>query len=114
MIRVAAAAFVAVLLAVSLAEAQRGWRGGYGRWGGEAGVPPRYATPADQDGRFHFCRLQYTAVRAQQRGDFMIIPTAPERWRWRLKRWLPEVYFREMLKFAAKLQQRASALARGA
>jgi NAD(P)-dependent dehydrogenase (short-subunit alcohol dehydrogenase family) len=52
--------------------------------------------------------------RAQQRGEFMIIPTAPERWRWRLKRWLPEFYFREMLKFAAKLQQRASALSRSA
>ena len=68
MTRLAAASLVAVLLATSLAEAQRGWRGGYGRWGGEAGVPPRYATDADQDGQFHFCRLQYTAVRAQQRG----------------------------------------------
>jgi hypothetical protein len=63
------AVVLAVLLAASLAEAQRGWgRGGYGRWGGEAGVPPRFATDADQDGRFHFCRLMYTAVRAQQRG----------------------------------------------
>ena len=68
MIRLAGASLVAIVLAASLAEAQRGWRGGYGRWGGEAGVPPRYATDADQDGRFHFCRLQYTAVRAQQRG----------------------------------------------
>jgi Domain of unknown function (DUF4159) len=69
MIRLLGASLVAVLLAASLAEAQRGWgRGGFGRWGGEAGVPPRYATDADQDGGFHFCRLQYTAVRAQQRG----------------------------------------------
>jgi hypothetical protein len=69
MIRLLSASLVAVLLAASLAEAQRGWgRGGFGRWGGEAGVPPRYATDADQDGGFHFCRLQYTAVRAQQRG----------------------------------------------
>ena len=68
MTRLAGVSLVAIVLAASLAEAQRGWRGGYGRWGGEAGVPPRYATDADQDGRFHFCRLQYTAVRAQQRG----------------------------------------------
>lgn len=62
------ASLVALLVAVSLAEAQRGWGRGWGRWGGEAGVPPRFATDADQDGRFHFCRLMYTAVRAQQRG----------------------------------------------
>jgi Domain of unknown function (DUF4159) len=69
MIRLLGALLVALLVATSLAEAQRGWgRGGFGRWGGEAGVPPRYATEGDQDGGFHFCRLQYTAVRAQQRG----------------------------------------------
>ena len=64
-----AASLVAVLLAASFAEAQRGMGGrGFGRWGGEAGVPPRFATEAEQDGGFHFCRLMYTAVRAQQRG----------------------------------------------
>jgi hypothetical protein len=63
------ASVVAVLLAASFAEAQRGMgRGGFGRWGGEAGVPPRFATDAEQDGSFHFCRLMYTAVRSQQRG----------------------------------------------
>jgi hypothetical protein len=63
------ASVVAVLMAASFAEAQRGMgRGGFGRWGGEAGVPPRYATETEQDGGFHFCRLMYTAVRAQQRG----------------------------------------------
>jgi hypothetical protein len=67
--RLAGATIVAVLLAASLAEAQRGgWGRAYERWGGEAGVPPRYATEVDQDGGFHFCRLEYTAVRAQQRG----------------------------------------------
>ena len=70
MTRILAAVAIAVLAAGSLAEAQRGWsRGrGFGRWGGEAGVPPRYATDADQDGGFHFCRLQYTPVRRHQRG----------------------------------------------
>lgn len=69
MTRVLVAVLIAVLAAGSLAEAQRGWgRGGFGRWGGEAGVPPRYATDADQDGRFHFCRLAYTPVRRHQRG----------------------------------------------
>ena len=68
--RLLSASVVAVLLAASFAEAQRGGmgRGGFGRWGGEAGVPPRFATEAEQDGGFHFCRLMYTAVRAQQRG----------------------------------------------
>jgi hypothetical protein len=67
--RLLSAAIVAVLLAASFAEAQRGMgRGGFGRWGGEAGVPPRFATETEQDGGFHFCRLMYTAVRAQQRG----------------------------------------------
>jgi NAD(P)-dependent dehydrogenase (short-subunit alcohol dehydrogenase family) len=45
--------------------------------------------------------------KAQQRGDFMIIPTGPERTRWRLKRWLPELYFRELMKFAARMQARS-------
>jgi hypothetical protein len=65
--RVVLAGLVALLLAAGWAEAQRGGRG-FGRWGGEGGVPPRLATDADQDGRFHFCRLMYTAVRRQQRG----------------------------------------------
>ena len=69
MTRLLAALLVALLLATSLAEAQRGgWGRGYGRWGGEAGVPPRFPTEDEQDGGFHFCRLMYTAVRAQQRG----------------------------------------------
>lgn len=70
MTRWAGIALVVVLAAATVAEAQRGFgRGrGFGRWGGEAGVPPRFATVADQDGGFHFCRLMYTAVRAQQRG----------------------------------------------
>jgi hypothetical protein len=65
--RTATAAIIAVALAVGMAEAQRGF-GGYGRWGGEGGFPPKYPTVSDHDGRFHFCRLQYTSVRPQQRG----------------------------------------------
>lgn len=44
--------------------------------------------------------------KAQQRGEFMIIPTGPERMRWRLKRWFPEIYFRELMKFARTLSAR--------
>lgn len=33
-------------------------------------------------------------------GRFLIIPTARERWIWRLKRWFPEIYFRKALKVA--------------
>jgi Domain of unknown function (DUF4159) len=66
--QVAAALVVAFLLAGSLAEAQRGFRGG-GRGGwGEHGVPPKFAKDADFDGTFHFCRLMYTQVRPQERG----------------------------------------------
>lgn len=61
------ALLLAVIAAGTIAEAQRGFRG-FGRWGGESGVPPRFATPADQDGEFHFCRLMYQSVRSQQRG----------------------------------------------
>jgi NADP-dependent 3-hydroxy acid dehydrogenase YdfG len=32
-----------------------------------------------------------------QAGVFLILPTRAERWRWRFKRWLPEVYFRKLL-----------------
>jgi hypothetical protein len=65
--RVSAALVVALVLAASLAEAQRGFRGG-GRGFGEYGVPPKFPTEADFDGKFHFCRLMYQQVRRQERG----------------------------------------------
>ena len=34
------------------------------------------------------------------RGEFLIVPTGPERLRWRLKRWFPEFYFKQLLKLA--------------
>ncbi len=66
--RLTAALVVAFLLAGSLAEAQRGFRGGRGRFGSESGAPPRLATDADRDGKFHICRLMYTQVRQQNLG----------------------------------------------
>ena len=72
------ASVVAVLLAASFAEAQRGMgRGGFGRWGGEAGVPPRFATEAEQDGGFHFCRLMYTAGARRSSAAWAGAPTIP-------------------------------------
>ena len=68
MTRIAAALVVALLLAVSLAEAQRGLRGGRGRFGSESGAPPRFATESDFDGKFHVCRLMYQQVRQQNLG----------------------------------------------
>ncbi len=41
--------------------------------------------------------------KAAARGEFMIIPTAPERLRWRLKRFLPNVYFRKLMQLYAKM-----------
>lgn len=35
---------------------------------------------------------------AAERGDFMIIPTVREPMHWRLKRWFPEFYFRQLQK----------------
>jgi NADP-dependent 3-hydroxy acid dehydrogenase YdfG len=35
---------------------------------------------------------------AVARGTFLIVPTPAERMRWRLKRWFPELYFRQLLK----------------
>jgi hypothetical protein len=64
----AAAITVALLLAVSLAEAQRGFGGGRGGWGSESGAPPRFARPEDNDGTFHICRLMYRQVRRQNLG----------------------------------------------
>lgn len=65
--RISIAVVVAVAMAGALVEAQRGF-GRYGGWGGEGGVPPKFPTASDHDGRFHFCRLMYTSVRAQERG----------------------------------------------
>lgn len=67
-LRLAAGLVVAILLATSLAEAQRGFRGGRGRFGSESGAPPRFAGDADFDGKFHICRLMYTQVRQQNLG----------------------------------------------
>jgi len=36
-------------------------------------------------------------VDAVMAGQFLIIPTAPERTRWRIKRFLPEFYFRKLV-----------------
>ncbi len=35
--------------------------------------------------------------RGMQRGDFLILPTSNERTRWRLKRFLPELFFRKLV-----------------
>ena len=56
------------LFFAGLVEAQRGFRGGRGRFGSESGAPPRFAEPADFDGAFHICRLMYTQVRQQNLG----------------------------------------------
>jgi hypothetical protein len=57
--------FICYFLFPFIAEAQRGFRGG---WGGEVGAPPKFPNVADFDGSWHFCRLMYRSVRSQQRG----------------------------------------------
>lgn len=41
-------------------------------------------------------------VAALARGEFLILPTRNEPMRWRMKRWLPNVYFRQLLKMIAQ------------
>ena len=37
---------------------------------------------------------------AVERGEFLVLPTRHEPMRWRLKRWFPELYFKQLLKLA--------------
>ena len=57
----------------------------------------RHGGPSDATlrrlGRRRVARI-YDAVAA---GRFLVLPTAQEPLRWRLKRWLPEVYFRKLI-----------------
>jgi NAD(P)-dependent dehydrogenase (short-subunit alcohol dehydrogenase family) len=45
------------------------------------------------------------AVRQAERGVFMLLPHKDTRMRWRLKRWLPERYFRAVLKYVERHRQ---------
>jgi len=67
----ARAALTALVLAVAAAAfAQWPWDGGgRQRWGRFRRMPPRYATPADFDGRFNFCRIEYESVRREPNGQ---------------------------------------------
>jgi NAD(P)-dependent dehydrogenase (short-subunit alcohol dehydrogenase family) len=47
---------------------------------------------------------------AAERGEFMIIPTRREPMRWRLKRWFPNLYFRQLMKMVGHRSALASAL----
>ena len=60
------AAFVSVglLAAASIASAQRIWVGGGGFWR----TPPRWATKANFDGSFNYCRGYYTSNRREAGG----------------------------------------------
>jgi short-subunit dehydrogenase len=35
-----------------------------------------------------------------ERGEFLVIPTRHEPMRWRIKRWFPNLYFKQLLKYA--------------
>jgi NAD(P)-dependent dehydrogenase (short-subunit alcohol dehydrogenase family) len=43
---------------------------------------------------------------AVERGEFLVLPTKREPMRWRLKRWLPETYFRKLLELAKTREAR--------
>ena len=44
---------------------------------------------------------------AAERGDFLILPTTDEPRRWRMKRWLPNLYFRKMIQATTALRNKA-------
>jgi NAD(P)-dependent dehydrogenase (short-subunit alcohol dehydrogenase family) len=44
------------------------------------------------------------ALRSTERGEFLLLPHAETRKMWRLKRWFPELYFRQMLKFLKRMR----------
>lgn len=67
MSRIAGALVVAFVLAAAAAAAQDPRFRGFG-WGEGSDMPPRFASDADFDGRFTFCRLMYRSVRRHQRG----------------------------------------------
>jgi NAD(P)-dependent dehydrogenase (short-subunit alcohol dehydrogenase family) len=48
---------------------------------------------------------------AAERGDFMIIPTRREPTRWRMKRWFPNLYFKQLMALVGERSKLASALA---
>jgi hypothetical protein len=58
--RIIIATLLAAVLTASAAYSQI-WSG-TDMWNGWRGEPPRFATPAINDGRFHFCRLMYPSV----------------------------------------------------
>ena len=41
-----------------------------------------------------------------ERGEFLVLPTSREPLRWRIKRWLPDYYFRQILKLAKSREAR--------
>ena len=65
-VRFAVAALVTAICAAT-AYAQI-WTGG-DMWRGWRGDPPRFATPALNDGNFHFCRLMYESVYREAGGQ---------------------------------------------
>lgn len=44
----------------------------------------------------------FTAI---ERGDFLVLPSRRTPWLWRMKRWLPGLYFRQMARMALKLSR---------
>jgi NAD(P)-dependent dehydrogenase (short-subunit alcohol dehydrogenase family) len=47
-------------------------------------------------------------VAAVERGEFLVLPTRNEPLRWRLKRWFPALYFRQLQKLAAARRRTAT------
>ena len=59
--------FTSAILLVAAAAAAQIWTD-RNMWRGGRGEPPRFPTHALGDGQFHFCRLLYTSVRAEDGG----------------------------------------------
>jgi NADP-dependent 3-hydroxy acid dehydrogenase YdfG len=83
----------------NLLETARGPDDRFRKW--VTGVMERAKESADDIADYVFT--------AAERGEFMIIPTAPERLRWRLKRFLPNYYFKKLMQMFTKVSAAAKA-----
>lgn len=57
----------------------------------------KIATSLMQGAKESAADIAEAIYRGVERGEFLILPTAEVRQRWRLKRWLPELYYRKLL-----------------
>jgi NADP-dependent 3-hydroxy acid dehydrogenase YdfG len=61
------------------------------------GAALKMATALMRDAKESAADIAEAIYRGVERGEFLILPSADVRNRWRLKRWFPELYFRKLM-----------------